>query len=71
MQWAAWNAVSPIGDERLTDVGPALIRRTLHQVHGDKRDLAIEDFLPFKDSRYENDGEDAWMRWAEKYGVPG
>jgi len=72
MQWAIWNRVSPIGDERCHDLGPALQRKTLVDLHTPKggKDTRLDDFLPFA---YRppglSDVEREILRWAKDQGA--
>lgn len=69
MQWAVWNAHSPIGDERCHDLGPALSRMTAAQIAskpGSK--FVLEDFLPFAHRPQLNEWEQSLLDWAKKEG---
>lgn len=81
MQWAAFDSISPIGDERAFDLGPALIRKTLVELKGAK-DVELRHFMPFggrqeeqEDGtdrpRFEQAAEEMMMRWAENMGARG
>lgn len=72
-QWAAWNAHSPIGDERCHDLGPALIRQ-MHAQMNSKRGskFPLEDFLPFArrdEPQNVNEAEAALIAWAKANGT--
>lgn len=72
MQWAVWNSVSPIGDERCHDLGPALERMTTAQIHSPKgTQFELQDFLPFSLKPKFNDIEAGFMRWAKQMGASG
>lgn len=72
MQWFARHLVSPLDDERRFDLGHAMTRRLLVQIHtkhGSKHPL--QDFLPFHPKPDINEAERAFLRWAQQYGKPG
>lgn len=72
MQWLAFNSISPIGDERCHDLGPALNRQMMVQLQAGKsaQRYPLDDFLPFR-PRYEpeNDLDAALVAWARSQGA--
>lgn len=70
MQWAVWNSISPIGDERCHDLGPALSRMTAAQIAAKPNTkFLLEDFLPYAHRpKLANDWEQELLDWARKEG---
>lgn len=69
MQWAVWNAHSPIGDERCYDLGHALSRITAAQVVSKPNaKFVLDDFLPFAHRPQVNEMEVKLLDWAKKHG---
>lgn len=48
LQWRAWDAVQPIGDERCFDLPAAMIRRTALNVAGCTSVPSIAELMPFR-----------------------
>jgi hypothetical protein len=72
MQWAIFNRISPIGDDRTADLGPALIRKTLVDIHTPKggKEYSVEDFMPFAYRRPDiSDLDRALIEWGKSLGA--
>ena len=70
-QWAAWNAHSPIGDERCHDLGPALVLQMTSQINSKPcAKFPLDDFLPFTHRPQPvNEAEAALIAWAKANGT--
>jgi len=73
VQWQAFNSISPIGDERTADTGPALIRQHMTNLVSKKgaQSIPLADYLPFRQAppQPENDLDAALIAWARSHGA--
>lgn len=73
-QWQVFDILSPIGDGRCHDLGPALIRHTTVAINSgsNSRQPELNEFLPytFKRRNADQDCEAAFMSWAQQQGKP-
>ena len=73
IQWQAFNSISPIGDERNADIGPALTRQLMVQLQSTKSAPRhpLEDFMPFRPRTPppETDLDAALIAWARSNGA--